>query len=132
MTGPRPKGRPWTSAEDAQLLELIKAKMDRPSIARKLKRTVRAIASKHSKGEGEMSRRRITKNYTIQAFQIGPDQSEIDLLMINFQAENLSTAQARAMSYAMDDSFMSDIHGVKLIRNNAESWRWQKGQSGAG
>jgi ActR/RegA family two-component response regulator len=78
-----------------------------------------------------MTRRRITKNYTIQPFQIGPDQREIDVLMINFQAENLSAAQARAMRYAMDDSFMNDIHGLKLIRNNAEIWRWQKGQAPA-
>jgi len=76
-----------------------------------------------------MTRRRITKNYTIQPFQIGPDQSEIDLLMINFQAENMSSAQARAMSYAMDARFMSDIDGLKLIRNNAEVWRWSKGDS---
>jgi hypothetical protein len=76
-----------------------------------------------------MTRRRITKNYTIQPFQIRPDQSEIDLLMINFQAENLSSAQAHAMVYATDDSFMRDIHGLKLIRNNAEVWRWHKGQA---
>jgi hypothetical protein len=74
-----------------------------------------------------MTRRRITKNYTIQPFQIGPDQSEIDLLMINFQAENLSAAQARAMLYATDDNFMTDIDGLRLIRNNAEVWRWHKG-----
>jgi len=76
-----------------------------------------------------MSRRRITKNYTIQAFQIGPDQSEINLLMIKFQAENLSAAQARAVHYAMDDNFMTDIQGLKLLRNNAEVWRWLKGQA---
>ena len=69
----------------------------------------------------------MTKNYTIQPFQIGPDRSEIGLLTINFQAENLSSAQSRAMLYATDVSFMSDIHGLKLIRNNAEVWRWQKG-----
>jgi hypothetical protein len=28
--GPRPKGRPWTSAEDVQLLALLNSKMDRP------------------------------------------------------------------------------------------------------
>jgi hypothetical protein len=41
--GPRPSGRPWTPEEDAQLLALLESKMDRPSIARKLKRTVVAI-----------------------------------------------------------------------------------------
>jgi hypothetical protein len=42
-TGPRPKGRLWTPEEDAQLLALLDSKIDRPSIARKLKRTVSAI-----------------------------------------------------------------------------------------
>jgi hypothetical protein len=79
-----------------------------------------------------MTRRRISKNYTIQPFKLGPDQSEIELLMINFQAENLSSAQARAMRYAMDDSFMRDIHGLKLLRNNAEVWRWSRGDLGGG
>jgi hypothetical protein len=41
--GPRPNGRPRTPEEDAQLLALLESKMDRPSIARKLKRTVVAI-----------------------------------------------------------------------------------------
>jgi hypothetical protein len=44
--GPRPAGRPWTPAEDAQLLALLDSKMDRASIARKLKRTVSAIAKR--------------------------------------------------------------------------------------
>jgi hypothetical protein len=44
--GPRPAGRPWTPAEDAQLLALLDSKMDRPSIARKLKRTVSALAKR--------------------------------------------------------------------------------------
>jgi hypothetical protein len=42
-TGPRPKGRLWTPEEDAKLLLLLNSKIDRPSIARKLKRTVSAI-----------------------------------------------------------------------------------------
>jgi hypothetical protein len=41
--GPRPINRPWTPAEDAQLLALLESKMERPLIARKLKRTVAAI-----------------------------------------------------------------------------------------
>jgi hypothetical protein len=44
--GPRPKGRPWTPAEDAQLLALLDSKMDRALIARKLKRTVSAISTR--------------------------------------------------------------------------------------
>jgi hypothetical protein len=44
--GPHPAGRPWIPAEDAQLLALLDSKMDRPSIARKLKRTVSAIAKR--------------------------------------------------------------------------------------
>ena len=44
--GPRPASQPWTPAEDAQLLALLDSKMDRPSIARKLKRTVSAIAKR--------------------------------------------------------------------------------------
>jgi hypothetical protein len=46
--GPRPKGRLWTPEEDAQLLALLNSKMDRPSIARKLKRTVSAIITRKS------------------------------------------------------------------------------------
>jgi len=46
--GPRPASQPWTPAEDAQLLVLLDSKMDRPSIARKLKRTVSAIAKRRS------------------------------------------------------------------------------------
>ena len=41
--GPRPINRLWTPEEDAQLLALLELKMDRPSIARKLTRTVVAI-----------------------------------------------------------------------------------------
>jgi hypothetical protein len=44
--GPRPNGRPWTPAEDAQLLALLNSKMERPSISRKLKRTVTAISKR--------------------------------------------------------------------------------------
>jgi hypothetical protein len=55
--GPRPKGRPWTPAEDAQLLALFDSKMDRALIARKLKRTAamrkrRAILNKRRLVEG--------------------------------------------------------------------------------
>ena len=46
MIGPRPASQRWTPAEDAQLLALLDSKMDRPSIARKLKRTVSAIAKR--------------------------------------------------------------------------------------
>ena len=41
--GPRPINRPWTPEEDAQLLAFLESKMERPLIARKLKRTVAAI-----------------------------------------------------------------------------------------
>ena len=44
--GSRPNGRPWTPEEDAQLLALLNSKMDRPLIARKLKRTVNAITTR--------------------------------------------------------------------------------------
>ena len=47
--GPRPKGQPWTPAEDAQLLALLDSKMDRALIARKLKRTVAAIGTRLNK-----------------------------------------------------------------------------------
>ena len=49
---PRPKlGRPrsWTPADDAQLLTLLASGLDRPSIARKLKRSVRAIENRKSR-----------------------------------------------------------------------------------
>ena len=37
-----------------------------------------------------MARRRTSGSYTIRPFQVGSDQSEIDLLMINFQADSLT------------------------------------------
>jgi hypothetical protein len=46
--GPRPTGRPWTPADDAQLLTLLASGLDRLSIARKLKRSVHAIANRKS------------------------------------------------------------------------------------
>jgi hypothetical protein len=46
--GPRPKGQPWTPAEDAQLLALLDSKMDTALIARKLKRTVPAIRKRRA------------------------------------------------------------------------------------
>jgi hypothetical protein len=42
--GPRPLTSTWKSAEDAQLLALLDSKMDRASIARKLKRTLSTIS----------------------------------------------------------------------------------------
>jgi hypothetical protein len=67
-------------------------------------------------------------NYTIQPFQIGPDEREIDLLMINFRADNLASAQAQAMIYLRNDTFVKGIDGAKLLRNAAEVWRWRKGE----
>jgi hypothetical protein len=51
--GPRPNSRPWMPADDAQLLALLESKIDRPSIARKLKRTVTAISARLKMGELE-------------------------------------------------------------------------------
>jgi hypothetical protein len=39
MTGPRPAGRPWTPAEEAQLRELIISRVKVGLIAKKLKRS---------------------------------------------------------------------------------------------
>jgi hypothetical protein len=44
--GPRPINRPWTPEEDAQLLALLESKMERPLIARMLKRTVGALTNR--------------------------------------------------------------------------------------
>jgi len=56
--GPRPHGQPWTPADDAQLLELLDAKVDRASIARKLNRTEAAVDTRNSllkkRREGEL------------------------------------------------------------------------------
>src|SRR5258708_16453683 len=41
--GPRPTGRPWTPAEDEQLLALLDSRMDQHLIAHRLKRTVQAV-----------------------------------------------------------------------------------------
>jgi hypothetical protein len=43
MTGPRPAGRPWTLAEEAELRELVAAKVKVVQIAKKLKRSPGAI-----------------------------------------------------------------------------------------
>jgi hypothetical protein len=58
MIGPRPTAPPWTPAEDAQLLALLDAKVDRVLIARKLKRTVSAIAKRRS----ILSKRRLSRS----------------------------------------------------------------------
>ena len=55
--GPRPAGRPWTPADDAQLLALLDLKMDRALIAQKLKRTVAAIGTRR----GVLNKRRLVK-----------------------------------------------------------------------
>ena len=41
--GPRPNGRPMDARGGCAALALLNSKMDRPSIARKLKRTIVAI-----------------------------------------------------------------------------------------
>jgi hypothetical protein len=43
MTGPRPAGRPWTKAEEKELLKQLAASAKVGSIARKLKRSPGAI-----------------------------------------------------------------------------------------
>jgi hypothetical protein len=43
MAGPRPAGRPWTPAEEAQLRELIMARVKVGPIAKRLKRTQGAV-----------------------------------------------------------------------------------------
>ena len=43
MTGPRPAGRPWTPAEEAQLRELILSRVKVGLIAKKLKRSPGAV-----------------------------------------------------------------------------------------
>ena len=43
MTGPRPAGRPWTPAEEAQLRELIISQVKVGLIAKKLKRSPGAV-----------------------------------------------------------------------------------------
>jgi hypothetical protein len=62
-----------------------------------------------------MVRKRTSKSYTIQPFLIGPDQSETDLLMINFRADNLASAQARAMIYVRNGAFVEDIPWSKAF-----------------
>ncbi len=44
--GPRPTGRPWTPADDAQLLGLLDSRMDQHLIAHRLKRTVQAVRTR--------------------------------------------------------------------------------------
>jgi hypothetical protein len=46
--GPRPSGRPWTSADDEELLALLDLKRDRNLIAWKLRRTVEALGARNS------------------------------------------------------------------------------------
>jgi hypothetical protein len=43
MTGPRPAGRPWTPAEEAQVRELILSRVKVGLIAKKLKRSPGAV-----------------------------------------------------------------------------------------
>jgi hypothetical protein len=44
-----------------------------------------------------MARQPTGKNYTIQPFRMASDQREIDLLTINFLAEDLASARAQTM-----------------------------------
>jgi hypothetical protein len=46
--GPRPTGRPWTRADDNELLALLDSGMDTILVARKLKRTVQAVRTRKS------------------------------------------------------------------------------------
>jgi hypothetical protein len=55
---PRPAGRPWTLADDAQLLALLASGLDRPSIALKLRRTVQGV----SKRKARLNRRGLKAN----------------------------------------------------------------------
>src|SRR6476659_4663006 len=66
VRGPRPTGRPWTPADDAQLLALLESKMDITLIARKLQRSVQShnqpkeppekpACRARAEGEGEMT-----------------------------------------------------------------------------
>ena len=55
MTGPRPAGRPWTAAEEAQLSELLASGMEVGFIARKLKRSPGAIYARTSKNRADRS-----------------------------------------------------------------------------
>ena len=75
-----------------------------------------------------MAGRRATRSYTIQPFQVGSDQSEIDLLIINFLADSLAAAEAQAMIYVSNGAFGEDIDGLKLLHNDVEVWRWLKGE----
>jgi len=78
-----------------------------------------------------MARKPASRNYTIQPFRMGSDQREIDLLTINFRAEDIASARAQTMVYATNAAFVEDIHGLKLMRNSAEVWRWVKGEEPA-
>jgi hypothetical protein len=75
-----------------------------------------------------MARKRTStsRSYTIQPFRIGADQTEIGILYLNFRADNLASAQDRALIYLKNQAFAEDIDGAKLLRNNAEVWRWSK------
>jgi hypothetical protein len=48
MTGPRPAGRPWTSADDDQLRAMLKSGIKAAPIAQKLKRSIGAIRTRKS------------------------------------------------------------------------------------
>ena len=75
-----------------------------------------------------MARKRASKHYTIQPFQVGRDQREVDLLTINFRADNLASAQVQTMIYANNPAFVDGIDGLKLMRDSAEVWRLVKGE----
>jgi hypothetical protein len=49
VTGPRPAGAPWTAGDDQQLMAMAAADTEKRMIARKLKRTEAAIASRLGK-----------------------------------------------------------------------------------
>ena len=52
-----------------------------------------------------MAPTRMSRSYAIQPFKVGSDQSEIDLLTINFSADNLAAAQAQAMIHVSNGGY---------------------------
>jgi hypothetical protein len=66
--GPRPRGQAWTPEEDAELLALIESKVERALIARKFKRTVKAINMR--KVKLEQQGRTLTDEPSLPRFMI--------------------------------------------------------------
>ena len=111
--GPRPAGQPWSPAEDAQLLALLDSKMDRPSIARKLKRTVSAIVKRRF----ILKKRRLGRARAEDEGEIG--DLPMDGNIFNSQGVHVAVVLGSSI-FSLRGQKLFDLKGTKIYRLSGE------------